>query len=137
VLWRHDGEKSAGAGSAFVDVAIGDWFYDAVLWASENDIIGGYGNGSFGPNDPLTREQFVVILYRHAQKSGKDMSQRADIYDFTDADDISDWAREAMTWAIGSGLINGRTATVLAPGGTATRAEAATLLQRYIEWQSN
>ena len=92
--------------------------------------MGGYANGAFGPNDPITREQLALILYRYAQYKGDDVTAIGSIEGFTDKGRVSDWAQEALQWAIGSGLINGKGNNMLDPQGTATRAEIATVLMR-------
>jgi hypothetical protein len=124
----------------FTDVGSGQWYTDAIAWASSNDLITGIGNNKFAPNDPITREQFATLMYRYTQWSDtEDGTPRAasptdaNLSAYTDAETVSDWAREAMAWAVSTGLITGRTETTLAPEIPATRAEAATLLQRYLE----
>jgi hypothetical protein len=129
ILWRNAGSPKVEGEIPFSDVKKGEYYTDAVIWAEQNKIIAGYGNGKFGPLDPITREQFATILYNN---SGKPFSEPIpDTY--TDIDKISAWALEAMKWANRKGLIVGRTTTTLAPIETATRAEAAKLLQNYIE----
>ena len=132
ILWRYEGSPET-KGNNFTDVADGEWYSDAIAWASENGIVNGYGNGIFGVNDNITREQFAVILYRYAEYKEFDVSKTADLSGFSDADKISDWALIAVKWAVAEGLIKGRSATIIAPDGTANRAEAATLFMRYIE----
>ena len=109
------------------------WYTDAVIWAASNGIVKGYGNGKFGPADTLTREQFATILHRYAAYKGYDTSKRAALSTYTDAASISVWARDAMQWANAEGLIRGRTETTLVPKGSATRAEAAAILMRFLE----
>jgi len=133
MLWRLEGMPATSSGNAFRDVQSGNWYADAIAWASANGIVNGYGNGLFGPNDNITREQFAVILQNHAQLRGENAFGGALATDFADADSISPWAQEAMEWANTNGLITGRTMSTLAPNGTATRAESAAILQRFIE----
>ena len=133
ILWRLEGESADRAENPFRDVKPNQWYTDAVLWASEKGIVNGYGDGTFGPMDTLTREQFAAILQRYAKYKGLDVSKTADLSAYTDAESISAWAREAMRWANAEGLITGRTATTLAPQGSATRAEAAAILMRFLE----
>ena len=132
ILWRMEGSPAASGGN-FDDVAADAYYANAVAWAAENGIVGGYGGGKFGPNDLITREQFAAILYRYAQFKGVDVSVGKDtnILDFDDAPDISSYAVPAIQWACGSGVITGTSATTLSPDGTATRAQAATMLMRY------
>ena len=139
------GSGASGQGSdaaPFTDIIKGEWYYDAVLWASENGIVEGYGDGSasgqgrrFGPEDDITREQLATILYRYAEYKGLDTAQSMieTLASFTDAGLVSEYADSAMRWANRHGLIIGRTATTLAPQGTATRAEAATILMRFVK----
>ncbi|MDR1329389.1 MAG: S-layer homology domain-containing protein [Oscillospiraceae bacterium] len=124
----------------FTDVVSGQWYTPARAWASSNNLITGVGNNKFAPNDPITREQFATLLYRYTQWSdaGNGAPRAAsptdaDLSAYTDAETISDWAREAMAWAVSTGLITGRTETTLAPEIPANRAEAAMLLKRYLE----
>lgn len=132
ILHRLEGTPSA-AGTAFTDVPAGQWYTDAVAWASANNIVGGYGDGTFGPNDPITREQMAAILYRYARYKGYDVSQSADLSKYTDAGQVSSYAKPALSWANAEGLINGVTQTTLVPQGNATRAQVATILMRFCE----
>ena len=113
-------------------MAEGTWYKDAVAWAAANGIVGAMGQ-RFGPNDSITREQMVCILYRYAKYAGYDVSQSGSLTGFTDGGQTSKWAVAAMEWAVGSGLIQGKDGNILDPAGLATRAEAATILQRFIE----
>ena len=109
------------------------WFYDAVTWAQQNGIMGGYGNSSFAPNDPITREQLAAIFYRYAQYKGYDTTQGGmAIREFDDYESIFDYAMGAMAWAVNTGLVKGDS-NLLYPKGTATRAEIAALLHRFAE----
>jgi hypothetical protein len=124
----------------FTDVAPGQWYTPAIAWASSNNLITGVGDNKFAPNDSITREQFATLLYRYTQWSdaGNGTSRTpsptdANLSAYTDAETISDWAQEAMAWAYANGLVTGRTPTTLAPKIPANRAEAAMLLQRYLE----
>ena len=132
ILWNLEGRPAAEAAS-FTDVRADDWFAGAVDWAAANKVIGGYGDGTFGPNDPLTREQLVTILYRYAQFKGVDVSVGEDtnILSYNDVAEVSEWAIPAFQWAVGSGAVTGKTESTLNPKDTATRAEIATLIMRY------
>ena len=132
MLYRLENEPAAAA-SSFTDVPAGQWYTDAVAWAASNAIVGGYGNGLFGPNDAITREQMAAILYRYAQFKGYDVSSVGDLSRYTDAGQVSAWAQSAMGWANAQGLITGNTATTLNPTASATRAEVATILMRFVE----
>lgn len=131
ILYRLEGSPAVTGGSAFTDVAAGTWYTDAVAWASANGIVSGYGEGKFGPNDPITREQMAAILCRYAGYKGMDVAKRAELSAFTDAGQVSDYAVETMRWAVAEGLITGTSETTLSPAGSATRAQAALILMRF------
>lgn len=133
ILHRMEGTPEA-AGEAFTDVDTLAYYADAVAWASESGIVGGYGNSEFGPNDPITREQMAAILYRYAQYLDIDVSVGEDtnILSYGDAEQVSEWAVEALQWAVSAGLINGIDGN-LVPQGSATRAQVATILMRFCE----
>lgn len=139
IIYNLEGQPAATGGSTFTDVADGAWYADAVTWAAENGIVGGYGGGLFGPEDNITREQLAAILYRYAQVKGYDVSVGEDtnILSYADALDVSEWAIPAMQWACGSGVIEGVTEATLVPGGTATRAQVATMLIRFCEYYAD
>lgn len=132
VLWRMAGEPEPAYDSTFTDLSQ-DYYRKAVAWASEKGIASGYGDGQFGPEDSITREDLATMLYRYAQQAGYDVSARTDLSGYTDTGSISPYALEAMQWANALGLITGRTDADLAPLGTATRAELAAILHRYLE----
>ena len=115
----------------FVDVEMHGDLALAVRWAVGEGIVSGYGDGRFGPDDPVTREQMAAMLYRYAQTLGQGFEGMWYFpLDYPDADQISDWADEAMHWCVMNGIINGKDGK-LVPGGYASRAEAATMLMRY------
>lgn len=132
ILHRLDGEKSAPA-AAFTDVPAEQWYANAVNWAVANGIAGGYGNGKFGAENVITREQMAAILYNFAKYKGYDLSAKGNLTAFTDHAQLGGYASEAMQWANGAGLITGTSATTLAPTGSATRAQAASILMRFCE----
>lgn len=132
ILHRLSGSPDVGS-SDFKDVADGQYYARAVAWAAANGVVSGYGDGRFGPNDPITREQLAVILRGYARLNGKDVSASADLSGYSDARQISAYAREAMSWACAEGLINGTSANTLTPAGTATRAQAAVILRGFCE----
>jgi hypothetical protein len=132
VLFNLEG-KPAGADSAFTDVAPTAWYCDAVNWAAANKIVEGYGDGTFGPTDDITREQMAAILYRYAAYKGYDTSVQGDLSLFIDGDKVSAWAVDAMTWAVGTELIGGKGDGILDPTGTATRAEVAQIFMNFCE----
>lgn len=134
VLYRMEGEPDAGENS-FIDVPDGEYYTDAVAWASENGIVNGYGQGRFGPNDSITREQLAAILYRYSVYKGYDVSVGEDtnILSFDDIAELSDYAYTSMQWACGAGLIGGMGDGRLAPKGNATRCQIAAVLHRYCD----
>ncbi|MCL1808704.1 MAG: S-layer homology domain-containing protein [Clostridiales bacterium] len=134
ILYRNEGEPEFTAENPFSDVANGQWYTDAVIWAYENGIVSGYGNGLFGASDSITREQLVTMLHNYANWKELDTANSEDLTKYSDFGAVSAWASEAMAWAVAEGIISGRTETTLVPKGTATRAEAATMLMRFIEF---
>jgi hypothetical protein len=132
ILWRLEGEPTVSGPNPFSDVASGRYYTQAVIWAAANGIVEGH-DGRFNPGGALTREQLATILYRYAEHKRLRTSGDEYVSSFADEGSVSEWAQEAMKWANARGLISGRTATTLAPRGTATRAEVAALLQRFIE----
>lgn len=132
-LYRLEQSPSVSESSDFSDVEDGQWYSDAIVWASANDIVSGYGNDMFGPDDPVTREQMATILYRYAQFKGYPTTSSADLSKYTDLELLSTWAQEPMKWANVFGIITGTTATTLNPQGNATRAEMAAMLMRFCE----
>lgn len=136
IFYRMEGSPAVEGENSFTDVVRDSgtaWFYDAVTWAQKNGIMGGYGNSSFAPNDPITREQLAAIFYRYAQYKGYDTTQGGmAIREFDDYESISDYAMGAMAWAVNTGLVKGDS-NLLYPKGTATRAEIAALFHRFAE----
>lgn len=130
VLYNLEG-RPAASGGAFTDVSADAWFADSISWAAANDIVGGYGDGRFGPDDSITREQMAAILYRYAAYKGYDVSGRADLSAFADGALVSSWATDAMAFAVDAGVLNGRDDGTLDPTGTATRAEVAQILMNF------
>ena len=132
ILHRLAGSPAVGT-SDFTDVPANQYYSNAVAWAAANGVVSGYGDGRFGPNDPITREQMALILQGYARLEGKDVSARTDLSVYTDAGAVSNYALEAMRWARAVGLINGTSDTTLTPRGTATRAQAAVILRGFCE----
>ena len=136
IFYRMEGSPAVEGENSFTDVVRDSgtaWFYDAVTWAQQNGIMGGYSNSSFAPNDPITREQLAAIFYRYAQYKGYDTTQGGmAIREFDDYESISDYAMGAMAWAVNTGLVKGDS-NLLYPKGTATRAEIASLFHRFAE----
>lgn len=135
ILYRMEGSPRVYGTSQFGDVVSGSWYEDAVIWATQNDIVEGYTSKTFGPNDPITREQMAAMLYRYADYCRCDMSagRYVDLSKYSDMNEISDYAIPALRWAVGEEIIEGRTGKRLAPTDTATRAEVAVMLMRFCE----
>ncbi len=134
VLYRMAGSpETSGTRLSFSDVLPDAWYRDSVLWATETALVTGYSSETFAPDDPLTREQLAVILYRLLQQEGEGFTADWIFYlDYPDAKEVSDWAYEAMCWFTMQGLITGHADGSLSPLGEATRAELATLLERFL-----
>lgn len=130
ILHSMDGRPAAG-NADFADVAETDYYAKAVAWASSKGIVTGYGGGRFGPNDPITREQLAMILFRYAEYKGMNTAVLGDSIIFADRNTISSYAVKAIDWALGFGLISGVGDNRLNPSGSATRAQAAVILMRF------
>ena len=115
IIYNMEDQPTVTGSSAFTDVADGAWYANAVTWAAENGIVGGYGGGLFGPEDNITREQFAAILYRYAQAKGYGTTASFDLSAYGDVSDVSAWAISAMQWACGTGVIMGVTESTLLP----------------------
>ena len=126
----EDGPTAEVAG--FTDVADGDWYADAVNWAASEGIVAGYEDNTFRPNDPITREQLAAMLMNYAAWKGEDVSARADLSSYNDAASVSSWAAETVQWAVAEGLISGMPGNLLEPQGSATRAQVAAILERFL-----
>lgn len=133
VLYRLENTPVVVGAANFNDVPAGQYYTDAVAWANANGIVTGYGNGNFGPNDTLTREQMAAIIYRYAAYKGYDVSARANLSGYTDAAQISGYAADAMAWINAEEIISGTSATTLSPAGNATRCQFAVILMRFCE----
>lgn len=132
VLYRMAGEPEVTGENPFTDVPDGQWYTDAVLWAAENNITEGTSETTFSPNSALTREQMATFLYRFADfETEEPIEITGDLSGYTDADLVADYAVDAMTWAVGKGVISGIGNNTLAPDNTASRAQMATVLTRY------
>lgn len=131
ILYNRAGRPAVTGSRVFTDTAPGAWYADAVAWAVGQDIAGGYGDGRFGPDDPITREQLAAILWRYAGRpEPPDL-----LLTFSDADQISPWAAAPLRWAVERGIVSGKGSGILDPQGTATRAEAAQMLKNFLEQQ--
>ena len=133
ILYRIEGEPAGYRTSDFGDVASGRWYTGAVAWAAEKEIVKGYGNGKFGPNDPVTREQLAAILYRYTQYKGwSTTAASGSLKGFADAASVSSYAVDAMNWAVDEGLLKGAN-NKLSPKSNATRAQVAAIIHRYLK----
>ncbi|MBE6997694.1 MAG: S-layer homology domain-containing protein [Ruminococcaceae bacterium] len=132
-LWNIAGHPISASPITFKDVNPDDWFYDAIMWAAGNGIVNGYGDGTFGPNDMVTREQIAKIFYGYAQFYGFDVSATSDLAGYEGVDEISAWALPYVKWAVGAGVCCGAEGNhkVLAPTQNAGRAELATMILNF------
>ena len=132
ILYRLEGEPAAEP-SAFLDVAAGQWYTDAVGWGAANKVVKGYSEDRFGPMDPVTREQLAAILHRYAQYKGYEVTEITDLTAYADMASISEYALEAMAWAIALGAPEALSETALAPRDNATRAQVAVAFMNFCE----
>lgn len=130
VLYRLEGEPSVSGSAPFSDVVSGQYYADAVAWASNKGVVTGTGNGRFAPNQNISREQLATMLYRYAGLTGE-TKNTGDLSIFADQSKISSWAKDAVKWAVGEGYLTGKGNGILDPRGQASRAEVSTILQRY------
>ncbi len=133
MLWRMEGKPVVNYLMDFSDVAEGKYYSEAVRWAASCGIVDGYTDNTFRPNQTISRQQMAAILWRYCKYKGIDVSVGEDtnILSYTDAFDISEYAIEAMQWACGASVIQGKTADRLAPLDSATRAQVATIMMRF------
>lgn len=134
ILWRMEGSPVVNYALPFGDVADGMWYSEAVRWAASERIVSGYSATRFAPDDEITREQLAAMLYNYAKYKGIDVSVGEDtnILSYDDAFDISDYAYEALQWAVGDGIMGGMTESTIAPQNLATRAQVAAMLHRFL-----
>ena len=135
ILHRMNGEPEVAYTAKFADVPDGEWYTSAVLWANSVGVVNGYtDSGLFGTADKINREQMAVMMYRYAGHMGYDTSARADFSSFSDAAKVSEFADEAMQWAVANKIIMGKdNGTRIDPQGNANRAECATIIMRFVE----
>ena len=133
VLYRLENEPDATAEAVFTDVKEDSWYADAVEWAASSGIVNGVGNDLYDPNGDVTREQIATMLYRYVKHLGLDVSSRGSLDKFYDGDQVSDWAKDAMQWAVKLGIFRGDDTGSLNPKNKATRAEVATLMERIVK----
>lgn len=132
ILYAISGSPSA-PDSSFSDAASGDWFYNAVSWASDNGLMNGVGGGRFSPNQNLTRQQLALILFQYANMERASTEERANLEGYSDQASVAAWGREALEWAVAEGLISSRGNNMLAPNESVTRAECACVLRAFLE----
>jgi hypothetical protein len=131
ILYRYACEPNVDTAATFTDVQSGTWYSDAVAWAADAGIVNGVTDDTFDPNADITREQLAAIMYRYSDAFGYDISASGNIIKYNDSSQISDWAQTALIWTTGSGIIDGKDNNRLDPQGKATRAEAATIIERF------
>lgn len=135
VLYRLTGEPAVNKSIPFADVEADSYYADAVIWAQQNGIVSGINETEFASDEDIIREQIAVILYRYTKAMEYDVSvgENTNILSYTDFDEISEYAVEAMQYAVDSSLIKGKSESTLNPADNATRAEIAAILQRFVE----
>lgn len=130
ILYNLEGQPTVTGESTFTDVS-GHWAIDAITWAQKTGVVDGYEDNTFRPENNVTRQEFAQMMYNYAAYKGYDLSAKGDLSQFTDGDSVQEWAVTAMSWANGNALINGHDDGTLEPGGTTTRAQAASILMRF------
>ena len=133
MLYAMDGKPEISGTNPFSDIHEGDWYINPVLWAAEKGVVAGYDDGTFRPSEAVTREELATMLRSYAAYKGKDASANGDLSGFADQASVSSWATDNVSWAVGHGIISGRSGNMIAPRGTATRAEAATMFTRLCQ----
>lgn len=137
ILYRMNGSPKVEYTSRFTDVKAGSWYTEPVLWAASAGVVNGYNSGNFGPANDILREQMAVMMFNYAKYKGYDTSMRANLNTYPDAQNISSYAKEAMQWAVGCGVITGKQdGKILDPVGSASRAECATIIMRFTQLYS-
>lgn len=133
ILYNLAGQPDVEGSSGFTDVSGGYWGADAIAWAVENGVAEGFGDGTFRPDDSLTREQMAVVLHNFAYRMGWDISASGDLSGFTDIPEGEYWARDALAWAYGEGLITGTSESTMEPNAQTPRAQIAVIMMRFCE----
>ena len=133
VLWRLEGEPQATNAISFTDVSDGQWYTDVIRWAVREGIMGGYDDGSFGPNNPIKWQELAAILYRYAGYKGYDVTAKGDPAYFTDPAKIGSWAYEAVQWACGAALLETEGCGMIDPAGNTKRCDFAAAITRFME----
>ena len=130
VLYNLEGQPTVSESATFPDLVY-QWYKPAIAWAEQTGVVDGYEDGTFQPGDSITRQEFAQMLYNYAKYKGYDLTAEGDLSAFPDGDSVQEWALSAMSWANGNELINGHDDGTLEPGGTTTRAQAASILMRF------
>ena len=130
VLYNLEGKPEVSGNAAFPDL-VEEWYKPAIAWAEQTGVVDGYEDGTFRPGQPVNRMEFAQMLYNYAKYKGYDLTAEGDLSQFPDGDSVQPWAETAMSWANGNALINGHDDGTLEPGGTTTRAQAASILMRF------
>ena len=133
ILYNLAGQPEVEGGHDFSDVPAGYWSEKAIIWAVQNGVVGGYGDGTFGPDNTLTREQLAVVLFNYANAMGYDTTARRDLSGFDDVTQAQDWARTPLEWAYAEHLITGTSGTTMSPTGQSSRAQIAVIMMRFCE----
>ena len=132
ILYRLENQPAAASNMSFKDVAAGSWYSNPVAWASGNGLVSGYPDASFSPNQGITRQELAAVLYRYAQMKGYDVSKSVSIDKFSDSSSVKDWAKKPMSWLNAIGVINGVSDTRLEPEAQTSRAQLASMINRFI-----
>ena len=130
VLYNLEGQPTVSGNATFPDLVY-EWYKPAIAWAEQTGVVDGYEDGTFRPDEPVTREEFAQMLYNYAAYKGYDLTAEGDLTAFPDGSEVQEWAVPAMAWANGNALINGHDDGTLDPAGTTTRAQAAAILMRF------
>jgi len=133
ILYRNEGEPATNRSIPFADIDMAAYYANAVVWAQQNEIVKGVSETEFAPDANITREQMAAIMFRYAQYKGMEALTLEENLHFADANEISEYAVSAMNWAVGCGLMNGKSESTIAPQDNATRAECAAILHRFFE----
>ena len=135
VLHRLAGEPETSYSSVFSDIPDGEWYTEGTVWCAQMGVVNGVGDGLFAPRNTVTRQQIAVMLYHYAvEAAGRTAGERGDLSAFSDAGEVASWAEEAVSWAVGAGIINGNDDGTLRPGNGAQRVQVAAMVHRFQIW---
>jgi len=133
IFYNMEGQPAVSEAAPFSDVAAGAWYNNAIAWAAKAGVSAGYGGGVFKPENDITREEFVQLFLNYAKAKGIDVSKTSDLTTFADYANISDWAKTALSWGVGAGLLGGKGGNNMDPVGNAIRVEAAQMIMNFCE----